>query len=250
MQGNEGAIQLSSFYTNFPELSSSNMSGISSLSTIKMDNYLKQPQSQQRGILTCPATTASKSTSSSSHSSSSSYCCSAEAKELNVNVNVSAPENASPAAGVLKRAFSDVKLHLSGQEDTKFLVRSHSHKIFSNLSPLQNGNNNQALQNCITFRVKATFGEEKLRFRMPEYWRFTDLQEEISRRFNIDIEDVNKVDLRYLDEDSEWILLTCNDDLEECIDIYKSFKARTIRLLLRETRYPNLGSSLDSCGPS
>ncbi|XP_074359351.1 protein NLP2-like isoform X2 [Apium graveolens] len=249
VQGNEGAIQLSSFYTNFPELSCSNMSGISSLSTIKMDNYLKQPQSQQMGSLPCPATTASKSTSSG-HSSSSSYCCSTEVKELNVNGKVSAPENASPAAGVLKRAFSDVKLHNSGQEDTKFLVRSHSQKNISNLSPLQNLNDNQALQNCMTFRVKATFGEEKLRFRMPEYWRFTDLQEEISRRFNIDIEDVHKVDLRYLDEDSEWILLTCNDDLEECIDIYRSFKARTIRLLLREARYPTLGSSLDSCAPS
>ncbi|KAK1382766.1 PB1 domain-containing protein/RWP-RK domain-containing protein [Heracleum sosnowskyi] len=250
VQGNEGAIQLSSFYTNFPELSSSNISGISSLSTLKIDNHLKQLQTQQTGSLLCPAATASKSTSSSSHSSGSSYCCSTEAKELNANVTVSAPENASPAAGVLKRALSDVKLHHSGQEDTKFLVRSHSHKIFSNLSPLQNGNNNQAIQNCITFRVKATFGEEKLRFRMPEYWRFIDLQEEISRRFNIDIDDINKVDLRYLDEDSEWILLTCNDDLEECIDIHRSFKARTIKLLLREARYPNLGSSLDSCGPS
>lgn len=251
VQGNEGAIQLSSFYTNFPELSSSNISGISSLSTLKIDdNHLKQLQSQQTGSLPCPAAIASKSTSSSSHSSSSSYCCSTEAKEMNVNVSVSAPGNASPAAGVLKRALSDVKLHDLGQEDTKFLVRSHSHKIFRNLSPLQNDNNNCTIQNCRTFRVKATFGEEKLRFRMPEYWRFTDLQEEISRRFNIDIEDVNKVDLRYMDEDLEWILLTCNDDLEECIDIHRSFKARTIKLLLREARYPNLGSSLDSCGPS
>ncbi|KAL1827886.1 hypothetical protein ACET3Z_006298 [Daucus carota] len=240
VQGNEGAIQLSSFYNNFPELNSPNISGISSLSTFKTDNHL-EPQNQQTGSLLCPATTASKSTSSSSHSTNSSYCCSTEAKEMNANVS---------APGELKRALSDVKFHESGQQDAKFLVRSHSQRVLSSHSPLQNNNNIQAKQNCRAFRVKATFGQEKHRFRMPEYWRFSDLQEEISRRFNKNIEDVNKVDLRYLDEDSEWILLTGNDDLEECIDIHRSSKARTIKILLRDARFPNLGSSLDSCGPS
>lgn len=171
------------------------------------------------------------------------------------NTNVSGTGVASSVVGVLKRALSDAKLQDS-QEDTKFLVRSHSHKLISELPPLSSliplrkGNNNHALRNDRTFRVKATFGEEKVRFSMSQYWSFTDLQREISRRFKIDIEEVKKVDLRYLDEDSEWILLTCNDDLEECLDIHNSSKTRTIRLSLRQSRYPNLGSSRDSCGPS
>uniref|UniRef100_A0A165A654 RWP-RK domain-containing protein n=1 Tax=Daucus carota subsp. sativus TaxID=79200 RepID=A0A165A654_DAUCS len=256
VQGSEGAIQLSSFYTNFPELSSQNVTGTSSLSPSKIDNQLKPQPTQHRESLLSPATTASQSTSSSSPSSSSSYCCSTEAKEAKVNANFSGTGDAPPAVGVLKRALSDAKLHDSVQEDTKFLVRSHSYKLFSELPPLgslippQKGNNNQALKNGTSFRVKATLGEEKIRFSMPQYWGFTDLQREISRRFNIDIEDVNKLDLRYLDEDSEWILLTCNDDLVECIDIHRSSKSHTIKLSLRHSRYPNLGSSLDSCGPS
>lgn len=256
VQGSEGAIQLSSFYTNFPELSSPNITGRSSLPTTKIDNHVKKQQTQQRESLFSPASTASKSTSSCSHSSSSSYGCSTEAKEMNVNANVPGTGDASPAVGVLKRALSDANLHDSIQEDTKLLVRSHSHKLFSDLPPLSSliamkkGKNNHALRNERTFRVKATFGEEKVRFSMTQHWSFTDLQREISRRFKIDIEDAKKVDLRYLDEDSEWILLTCNDDLEECIDIHNSSKTRTIKLSLRQSRYPNLGSSLDSCGPS
>lgn len=255
VQGSEGAIQLSSFYTNFPELSSPNITGTSSLPTTKIDNHMKQQQTQQRESLFSPATTASKSTSSCSHSSSSSYGCSTEAKEMIANTNVSGTGVASSVVGVLKRALSDAKLQDS-QEDTKFLVRSHSHKLISELPPLSSliplrkGNDNHALRNDRTFRVKATFGEEKVRFSMSQYWSFTDLQREISRRFKIDIEEVKKVDLRYLDEDSEWILLTCNDDLEECLDIHNSSKTRTIRLSLRQSRYPNLGSSRDSCGPS
>jgi len=172
-----------------------------------------------------------------------------------VIANVSGTEDSSPAVGMLKRTVSDAILHESVQEDTKLLVRSHSQKLFSELPPLGSllplhNDTKRASQNDRTFRVKATFGLEKIRFRMPHSWGFTDLQAEISRRFNMKIEDVHKVDLRYLDEDSEWILLTCNDDLEECIDIHKSLKARTIKLSLRQALYPNLGSSLDSCGPS
>ncbi|XWS26013.1 hypothetical protein CRYUN_Cryun27aG0117200 [Craigia yunnanensis] len=67
-------------------------------------------------------------------------------------------------------------------------------------------------------RVKVTYGDEKIRFCMQSKWRFKDLLHAITRRFNID--DTSGFDLKYLDDDSEWILLTCDADLEECIDIW------------------------------
>lgn len=254
VQGGEGAIQLSSFYTNFPELSSPNIPGTSSLGTSKMDDHLKQLHTQPDSSLLSPATTASKSASSScSHSSSSSFCCSTGAKETHVTASAPGGGHASMAGGVLKRASSDAKLHDLGQEETKFLVRSQSHKIFTELPslealpPLPKGNH-RAVRSGSSFRVKATFGEEKIRFSMPQEWGFGDLQGEILRRFNI--EDLSKMDLKYLDDDSEWILLTCNDDLEECIDIHRSSGSSTIKLSLRQGPSPNLGSWLDSCAPS
>nr|GMC87393.1 protein NLP2-like [Ipomoea batatas] len=136
-------------------------------------------------------------------------------------------------------------------QDTKLLVRSHSQKIISShsfqetLAPLSNSTSH-TLQNACTFRVKATFGEEKIRFSLQPHWRFGDLQHEILARFNI--QDGSKFDIKYLDDDSEWVLLTCDADLEECIDIHRSSKSRTIKLSLHYANNLKHGSSSGSRG--
>lgn len=253
VQGGEGAIQLSSFYTNFPELSSPSITGAISLGKSKIKDPLKQLHIQPNGRLSSPTTTSSKSGSSYSHSSCSSLCCSTGVKQTHVTNCVPGKEDASMAGRLLNRASSDMKLLDVGQDETKFLVRSQSHKdvtdlpLLETLPPLPKGNKH-ACKSGSSLRVKATFGEEKIRFSMPLQWGFGDLQGEILKRFNI--EDISNFDLKYMDDESEWILLTCNDDLEECVDIHRSSGNRTIKLSLRQASCLNLGSSLDSCAPS
>lgn len=241
VQGAEGAIQLSSFYTNFPELSSSKSptttnTGSALLNTQNDANFLNQP-----GPIKSPS-------SSTSHSSGSSFCFSTGAKPASFTTSGSGDQ----PEGFLKRARSDAELHdLHRDDDHKLLVRSHSQKIFVEqqleVLPVLSLPKNR---DKASFRVKATLGEEKIRFSMPYFWGLGELKREIVQRFNV--EDISKVDLnlKYLDDDSEWVLLTCDADLEECIDVHRSCKSRTIKISLVPTVRPNLGSSFESSGGS
>ncbi|OVA00610.1 Phox/Bem1p [Macleaya cordata] len=255
VQGAEGAFQIGSIYANFPELTSPNLSGTSPFSASKPNDQSNPSNTQPEGGGFSPQAAASKSPSSScSQSSSSSLCCSS-GKQQNPLIGLAGNEDASmaeTAGGTLKRARSDAELHSTGQEDPGFLARSQSQKCFSehpslddSLPPLPNSS--RFCRDRGALRMKVTYGEEKVRFSMQLNWVFKDLQQEIAKRFHID--DMSRIDLKYLDDDSEWVLLTCDADLEECMDIYKSSQTQTIKLSVHHASLPNLGSSFGSNAP-
>lgn len=249
VQGAEGSIQLSSFYNNFPEFGSTNLASPDQFPT---PNPSDNPQKLNSQPENSPPITASKSHSSSgSHSSSSSFCCSVGAIQSAFPVN----PLTEPCTGTLKRARSDAELQNMVQEETKLLVRSRSHKIFTEdvtldaLPPLPKVSS-QTIQDgsTYTFRVRASLGEENVRFSIQPNWDFAYLLQEVKRRFGIN--EATRIDLKYLDDDSEWVLLTCDADLEECIDIHKTSRSRTIKLSLHQPHHPSLPNSFGSCGPS
>ena len=79
-----------------------------------------------------------------------------------------------------------------------------------------------------SLKIKAMYGEERCIFRLQPSWGFEKLKEEILKRFGVAQE--MHVDLKYLDDESEWVLLTCDADLLECIDVYKSSNTQTVRI--------------------
>lgn len=253
VQGVDGSIQLGSFYSKFPDLSSPDLSETIPVSTSKISCQSKSLNTQAEGSsLLNLLTTNSKSPSSScSHSSSSSFCSFTEAKQPPVIVHALVGDGVAslkePPGGVLKRAPINAEEHNYGQEETKPILKTHGHEI-SREPPLPKDSDQVLLGDGSGLRVKATFGEEKILFSVQQKWGFRDLEQQIVRRFNID-ENTN-VNLKYLDDDSEWVLLTCDADLEECIDLYRSSNILTIKLSVHQSRSPNLASSFGSSGPS
>jgi hypothetical protein len=53
-------------------------------------------------------------------------------------------------------------------------------------------------------------------------------------------------DINYLDDDNEWVLIACDADLQECIDISRSLTANNIIKLLVQYVMTNMGGSCES----
>ncbi|XP_057761955.1 protein NLP6-like isoform X1 [Arachis stenosperma] len=92
--------------------------------------------------------------------------------------------------------------------------------------------------------IKATYKEDIIRFRVSLNCGIVELQEEISKRLKLEI---GAFDIKYLDDDNEWVLISCDADLQECMDVLTSSGSNMIRLVVHDT-VSILGSSCESSG--
>ncbi|KHN19963.1 Protein NLP1 [Glycine soja] len=216
VQGAEGAIQIGSFYTSFPELSSA-ANGVSESSNINNNNNdnskFFSEYNQGQGATTFKSPTTSP--------------CS----QTTIVMSESQPLGLGASVQVV-------------QEEAKHLAHQH----LESLPPLPQSST--SVWNMGTFRVKATFGDEKIRFSLQPNWGFRDLQKEISRRFNLN--EISNIQLKYLDDAREWVLLTCDADLEECkgINTSSQSQSRTIRLFLFHASPLNHANAFPGTSPS
>ncbi|KAF8725480.1 hypothetical protein HU200_020005 [Digitaria exilis] len=101
-----------------------------------------------------------------------------------------------------------------------------------------------SVQNSGIVTVKARYKEDLLRFRFPCSASIIALKYEVAKRIQID---VGVFDIKYLDDDHEWVKLTCDADLEECMEISRLSGSNVLRLLVTDIS-PILGSSCGSTG--
>lgn len=233
VHGASGSFQIESFYSNFPNLASTDP---------KTNPKFQQLVDSKpiEAVTKLSVSPSSSQTSSSGQSSSSG---------THPYPHPRTPTGEDIGSGSLKRARSDAEVHVSlysqdqdPKREPKVFQRSHSHKSLTELPttlPPKNGNN--ARDETVP-RVKITYGEEKVRFRLQKDWGYNQLLVEIAKRFSIN--EINEFHLKYFDDDSEWVLLTCDADLEECIEVYRSCNSGTIKLALFEPH--QVGGSLGS----
>ncbi|KAM7465206.1 hypothetical protein LguiB_012768 [Lonicera macranthoides] len=73
-------------------------------------------------------------------------------------------------------------------------------------------------QDVGTVTIKATHGNDTIRFQLPFLSRKTDLVEKVTMRLLLNEDSFN---IKYQDEAKKWISIACDEDLEECIRIWK-----------------------------
>jgi hypothetical protein len=95
-----------------------------------------------------------------------------------------------------------------------------------------------------TLTIKATYNDDIIRFRLPLDSGIAKLKEEVSKRLKVDM---GTFDIKYLDDDNELVLITCDVDLLECADVSKLSGSKIIRLFVHDVT-ANPGSSCESLG--
>ncbi|KAL0693968.1 hypothetical protein Bca4012_061148 [Brassica carinata] len=94
--------------------------------------------------------------------------------------------------------------------------------------------------------IKATYREDIIRFKIsPESISIAELKQQVAKRLKLE---TGAFELKYLDDDNEWVSVSCDADLSECLDtssVGTAAKANTLRLSVHDVT-PNFGSSCES----
>ncbi|TVU10308.1 hypothetical protein EJB05_43831 [Eragrostis curvula] len=239
VHGAETAFQLNTLYkdlTNTSISSDNNLSGSITVPPMNKSN-LTDKHHHRTSISNVPST--SHSHSSCGHNSDSSPSCSGgtinHAPQVVIDLMKSGNPVESSHVQPLQTENTSLYEHFSVQEASINLLQDVTEKANglqhysqSPTSPKQNGDPNM--------RVKATFGSEKVRFRLKPECSFQELKQEIAKRLSI--VDTNSLVLKYLDDDSEWVLMTCDADLQECLHVYKIADIQTIKISIHLTANP------------
>ncbi|XAR55165.1 hypothetical protein NMG60_11030580 [Bertholletia excelsa] len=95
-----------------------------------------------------------------------------------------------------------------------------------------------------TVTMKATYKGDMIRFRLPSHSGILNLKEEVAKRLKLEM---GTFHIKYLDDDHEWVLIACDADLHECVDMLESSGSNIIRLSIHDTT-ASPGSSCESSG--
>ncbi|CAL9173012.1 unnamed protein product [Musa hybrid cultivar] len=248
VHGADKAIQLSSLYKDFTTapVSDKNSSGDFPVSRPNQNDHPNADHQDLDAKIIQPNLSSSHSSSSCSPTSTSSLSSSSGEKQCNQSAEPRMKQEVN-----MEEKIIDILHGTNGQMDLHLPTKS------TQLSPNRFQHPKSLSEHCSSgslspsdsnrsswIRVKATYGAEKVRMRLHPAWGFEDLRQEILKRFNIGIE--HSVNLRYFDDESEWILLACDADLQECIHIYRLSGAQTINISVHPVASTLIRTS--SCG--
>ncbi|CAN8280089.1 unnamed protein product [Cochlearia groenlandica] len=107
-------------------------------------------------------------------------------------------------------------------------------------------NNSGESGSTSTLTVKATYRDDTIRFKLDPYAVVcSQLYREVGKRFKLQD---GAFQLKYLDDEEEWIMLVTDSDLHECLEVLNSMRKHTVKFLVRDSPLAAIGSSAGSNG--
>ena len=145
-------------------------------------------------------------------------------------------------AGVVERNH----LTSSSLTDSSSGSGSMMHSISSGSQSFKNQNQSNVKSTIVDsgskLIVKAIYREDTIRFKFDRSAGCLRLYEEVAARFKLQ---TGSFQLKYLDDEEEWVMLVNDADLQECLEILDDIGTCNVRFLVRD-----LPSILSSSGSS
>uniref|UniRef100_A0A1J3HZB4 Protein NLP6 n=1 Tax=Noccaea caerulescens TaxID=107243 RepID=A0A1J3HZB4_NOCCA len=131
-------------------------------------------------------------------------------------------------------------------KQTAFDDSDSTSKNIPNLWTFQDTASPTTLQSKLV-SIKAAYREDIIRFKIsPESVTIVELKQQVAKRLKLE---TSAFDLKYLDDDNEWVSVSCDADLSECLldtsSVATAAKANTLRLSVHDV-ISNFGSSCES----
>ncbi|KAL5201718.1 hypothetical protein ABZP36_036072 [Zizania latifolia] len=247
VHGVETAFQLNTLYkdlTNTSVSSDNNLSGSVTVPPTNQSN-LTDFEKHKNHRLSSNIPSTSFSHSPCSQSTDSSPSCSGGATKHPPQVGADLVKSGSPPkhspVQTLQTEAASINEHFSGREAPIDLLQDVAEKAMRGQHMSQSPSSPKQTAD-VGMRVKATFGSEKVRFRLKPECDFQELKQEISKRLSI--VDTSSLIVKYLDDDLEWVLMTCDADLHECLHVYKLADIQTIKISVHLAASPTTRATI------
>nr|VDC99621.1 unnamed protein product [Brassica rapa] len=145
--------------------------------------------------------------------------------EPNPSISSSMSDSSNGSGAVLVRSSST-----SMEQDHNQTFRTH----------------NSSSESGSLLTVKATYRDDTIRFKLdPFVVGCSQLYKEVGKRFKLQ---EGAFQLKYLDDDEEWVMLVTDSDLQECLEILNGMRKHTVKFLVRDIPGAAMGSSGGSNG--
>jgi restriction endonuclease len=78
--------------------------------------------------------------------------------------------------------------------------------------------------------IKATYKEDTVRIKLLASMKYQNLLNEVARRLKLS---VGTFQLKYKDDEDEWVILESDADLQECLDVLDTTGSRIVKVQVR-----------------